>query len=319
MSSFGPSDPRTQKRKAQKTVGIVMGVAALVLLLPAGWFAGLDCVLQSLMAPASRLTLLSAEAVSGQRSSDEDGLTADGELSDTQTNRLLTVLSLRISQLERENQNLQALRTAIEPQYALLPAQVVGHDSLGLASIAIDKGAGVTLNDLAAGGVRPESPVIVAIPSKLTALRNVNPQIVLGCGAFLGTIAPKPGPYVSRVNLVTGFREPFACHVLRLDPNAQQIEIIVSPMSVMGNGKDRLVSDPAVPVPTEKAVEVGDLVVLAKPEAFGLPINMAVGTVEKVRQRTDSPLHADLVIEPFFSRSALDKVYVLIQSGLANP
>ena len=42
------------------------------------------------------------------------------------------------------------------------------------------------------------------------------------------------------------------------------------------------------------------------------PVALAVGTVEAVKPRIDSPLHADLSIRPYFQKAQLDTVYVLV-------
>jgi len=300
---------RSRVLHGRKAFGIIAAAALVLIFVPTTWTGPAERFCQALLAPAGRYTILAAKGVTGQVN--HSGPTG-GKLTDRQNDRLVAVLGLRISQLERENRNLLALRRTIDTTYAFVPANIVGHDSMALPSIVIDRGAGVGADSGSRETIRPNAPVLVGIADEIPSFQTVDPKIVLGSGALVGQIVPyTPGPYTSRVKLITADDKPFPCYILRPDGDGGTVTVVAKDVAVTRNGKNKLLADMVL---AEHNVTPGDLVVLARPQQFNLPINLAVGKVEKVKVRTDSTLAVDLTIRPYFTTVELDKVYVLITS-----
>jgi len=284
--------------RVKKVFAAVVGVALLLLFLPVRWTGPLERVCQALFAPAGRYTILAARAVGG---GDEAPGGSAGGLDDGQRERLLTVLNARLVQLEEENRRLLGLREIIDFDYGFVRAHVSQFDSLGLESIVIDRGSFSRIPDGA--------PVLFALAEQVPGFERVSPQVALATAALVGRIAYSPGPYTARVELLTSTDVYFLGRVVRPGrDNGPPVEITTVQVSWAGN--DQLLA--ATMVPVTHRIEPGDLVLVAEPHHFKLPVALAVGTVEAVKPRIDSPLHADLSIRPYFQKAQLDTVYVLV-------
>lgn len=305
------SDPRGRKTHAKQVFAVVFGLAVILLIVPIHWTGPVERICQAFLAPAGRYAILAAQTVT-RREGPSQG--PAGGLSDEQTRRMVAVLNQRITELERENRKLLSLRRTLDAGFALAPANVVAHDSMGLASVVIDRGAGVTSDNKSIGGTAAGDPVLVAVAEGIPAWARVDPKLVLATGALIGRIAPyAPGPYTSRAELLPGIDTPFACCILRVDQASQQVHVIVKNVVVTGKDGTVLVADK---VPGEHNVQMGDLVVLTEPQDFNLPISLAVGKVADIQTRTDNRLFVDLTIQPYFTAAELGRVYVLVGRGV---
>lgn len=285
-----------KKIHAHRTVLIIFACGVFLLVLPIGWTSVVERVSQVFLTPAGRYTLMAVRAVTG----DEQDTPSGGALSETQQDRVLASIAARLKELEEENDQLRALRTKLDERIGLLPANVVGFDSLGLASNVIDRGS--------LSGVRAEAPVIVGVADESAKLAALDPKIMLASGALLGTIAYSPGPYTARVQLITRAGTGFTGWVVRLAGDQGDVEQIAK-VKVEGTGKDYLL---ARMVNGELGPREGDLVILAEPSEFKLPVGLAVGTVAKITPRIDSGQLVDLTIRPYYRQYEVSRVHVLV-------
>ncbi len=275
----------------------VLCVALLLLLLPIRWTGPIEKLCQALFAPAGRYTILAARTVTGQaKKSDNETKTV---LNYDQTQRLIAVVNLKLKELEDQNRTLLSMRKSIDYAYGLLPAKVAQFDSLDLESVVIDKG---TFNHVADGAA-----VLIGIADKAADMSDVDPRIVLATGALVGRIAYPPGPYTARVKLITSADETFRGKIVRSGEHPGQV-VLVGSIMVEGTGKALA----ATKVPITYGVRKGDMVVMAEPEKFNLPVDVPVGIVDTVTRRIDSRQHSDLTIIPYFKKVTLDSVYILI-------
>jgi len=298
--SIGPG----RKLSVRKAYLIVV-LAALFssLFLPIRCTGPLENICQALFAPPGRYTMLAARAVLGGETGSPG---TDQSLMNEEQSRRLIAIRAELKKLEKENRELLGLREAIEPKFSLQRAYVVGFDSLGLRSTEITWGHYIT-------DVKEKAPVLVGISEPIAQVSRIDPKIILASGALLGQIAYSPGPYTARVELITSSGVKFPAHIVRADPSGEEAEILTKvPQAVVGSGKDELL---AAEVPVKYGVRPGDVVILAQPEEFGLPVALAVGKVAKLKPSTYSSLVNDVVITPFFKIYDLDKVYVLLKSS----
>jgi len=277
-----------------------MVLSAVAIFLPQWLTAPTQRVASAWLAPGGRMTILAARAVSGSRA---QPIADDGALNEDQTHRMLTSLSLKLQELYAENRSLLGIRNAVGPSPVLIPARVVGYDSLGLPSVEIDRGTDA--------GVQAGLPVLATLPLDLLQNSQLDPKLTLAAGIIVGTVDFGLGPYASRVKLINASDTHMFAQVIRFVDGKTQV---VAPRILLEGvpKKDFLV---AKMVKGDRGVTAGDFIVPIDPEKLGLPVPMVLGIVDKVDVRTDSRMLVDLTIKPLFEKVRLDKVYVLAPQG----
>lgn len=293
------------KVRAKKVFFIILGIALVAIFLPVRWTGPLEMICQPSLSPASRLAILAARTVTDRRRETENDTT---QLTDEQAERVLA-LNYYLQELEREYDKLVVLREKVKQ--TLIPANVVGFDSFGLESVAIDAGS--------RENVRADAPVLVGLAEGILKLRSKNQRIdariALASGALIGWIAHSPGPLTARVRLINSSDVLFPVYILHVAEQTGQVAVRAK-ANVKGAGTKGLI---ATMVPRNHGVEQGDLVVLAQPEEFKLTVNLAVGKVSKVTVSTDDRQFVDITISPYFKKYDLDYLYVLVCPAEADP
>ncbi len=289
-----------KKLKSQNVFIALMIGSAVAIFLPIRWTGPVEKICQAWLAPAGSYTLLAAQRITGRGETLDDS----SKLTPTRKDQMLAVLNLKLTELERENRNLMNLRNAMGPGPSLVPsrvaqARVVGHDSLGLASVEVDRGS--------LSGVKEGLPVLATIPLDILQNENLDPKLAISAGSLVGLIAYDPGPYTARVELFTSSKMNMLAYVLRYVNDKSQI---VARVYIQGTPKGDLMVT-KLPVPAQR-VKVGDLVIPAEPEKFNLPTPVVLGKVVKVDINTDNRLTEDLTICPILQKKDLSKLYILI-------
>ncbi len=276
----------------------MMTISLIIIFLPIRWTGPLEKFCQTWIAPAGRLSILAAKGIlPSAKTSDIQ----KKKLADERLHRLLSAISVQLYQLKKQNRQLLKLRKIVSNSPILIPARVIGFDSLGLASIEIDKGS--------ASDIKANLPVIADIPAELIGLDKIDPNIIIAGGTLIGTIAYQPGPYTARVKLMTSPDTKLSAFVVRLHNNKLKR---IARIRIKGTktGK-RMIADM---VPIKHNVKIGDLVILEQYRKFLLPTPMTIGIIEKVNIRTDNRLLSDLIVKPVIPKIMLDTVYVLVPS-----
>ena len=272
---------------------ILMIVSFVVMFFPVRWTGPTEKFCQTWLGPPARLSILAAQGLTHSTAINNNQLTDEHLL------RIFTAISAQLNQLQKQNQELLRLRKIISYKPMLVPARVIGFDSLGLASIEIDRGT--------FANVKTNLPVLTAIPRTLIGTANIDPKIILAGGTLIGTIAYEPGPYTARVKLMSAYDRKFTAFVVRFENNRTKT---IARIRLEGSkdGK-KMIADM---VPIKHKVKVGDFVIPEEYKKFFLPTPMVIGTVTAINIRTDNRLLADLTIQPIIPKTALDRVYVLI-------
>jgi cell shape-determining protein MreC len=289
-----------KKLKSKNIFIVLMILSAILIFAPLRWTGPVEKILQAWLAPAGSMTLLAAQKVTGK----DDPAQASDAVTDEHIQRMFIALSLRLQELEAENQSLTGIRKALGPESALLPsrvapARVVGFDSLGLSSFEIDRGS--------FAGVREGLPVLATIPLDVLRDENLDPKLAIAAGTLVGTIAYAPGPYTARVQLISAPKVLFSAYIVRYISGRSKI---IARVILEGTPKGELMI--ARHVSADKGVEIGDFVIPAEPEKLNLPAPVVLGNVSKVDISTELRQLVDLTIEPMFKKLSLSKVYVLI-------
>jgi len=273
-----------------------MIVSALAIFLPSWLTAPAQKVCQAWLAPGGRLTLLAARKIKPSPVQPSD---SDGPLTDEQYNRILITLSLKLQELEHENQSLLGIRSAVGPGPVLIPAHVTGFDSLGLPSVEIDRGTD--------SGLKEGLPVLATIPLDLLRAENIDPKLALAAGMIVGTIDYGLGPYTARVKLVSAMdpKGLFANVVRFVDGRTEKL----CRVRLEGTAKGNKIM--AVMVLKTYDIKAGDFVVPEDPQKLNLPVQLVLGRVEKVDTRMDNRMLVDLTVKPLFEKLNLNKVYIL--------
>jgi cell shape-determining protein MreC len=280
-----------------------MILSGILIFVPIRWTGPVEKILQAWLAPTGSVTLLAAQKIAGEETPSQN----QNAVADDQLQRMFVSLSLRLQELEYENRSLMNIRDAVGPEPSLLPSRVaavvpgrvVGFDSLGLASIEIDRGSFY--------GVKEGQPVLATIPLNVLQDENLDPKLAIAAGTLVGTIAYGPGPYTSRVQLISAPKVLFAAYVVRYISGRSKI---LTTVIVQGTPKGEFMI--AADVGAHFGIEPGDFVVPSDPEKLNLPAPVILGKVSKVDISTKNRQLVDLTIEPMFKKLALNKVYVLI-------
>jgi hypothetical protein len=296
--------------KSKNVFLAVMLLSAGAIFLPT-WLTGqVQKVCQAWLAPGGRVALLAARKISPRAAAPVE---PDGGLTDPQLRQMLAALSLQLQRLQHENKSLLNIRAALGPRPALVPARVVGFDSLGLPSIEIDRGTEAELEE--------GQPVLATIPLDVLRTRGLDPQLALAAGTLVGTVEYRPGPYTARVKLITGIRETDKIYglVVRFVAGEGKTRVL-TPYGIYLQGtakgdklKGRLdnATLQAINVPIDHGVQPGDFVIPRDPDRLKLPVPLVLGIVEKVVPQTDSSICVTLIIRPLFEKTSLNRVYVL--------
>jgi hypothetical protein len=301
---YNPSRLRRYRRiygniKSQNVFIFLMALSAIALLMPIRWTGPVEKLFQAWLAPAGHMTILAAQKAVGTPA------TSDGVMTDQHLERMLMALSLRLQELELENRSLLGLREGVGPGGSLVPsrvapAKVVGMDSLGLASVEIDRGT--------FAGLKEGLPVLAAMPLDILQQANLDPKLAIAAGTLVGRIAYEPGPYTARVELISGPKVTMLAYVVRYVGGRSKV---IARVYVQGTPKGDVMRT-AQPVPANHGVEVGDFVIPAEPEKLNLPNPVVLGRVSQVDISTDNRHFVNLAIEPFFRKTRLNRVYVLV-------
>ncbi len=297
---------RLYKNIKTKNVFIaVMAVSVVAIFLPMWMTAPAQRICQAWLAPGGRLMLLAAKKVTPGHT----GATQSEEkVTDDQLYRMLTALSLRLQELQAENQSLRGMRDALGPGPVLVPGRVVGFDSLGLPSIEIDRGTDV--------GLKEGLPVLATIPLDVLQTENLDPKLAISAGVIVGIVDYGLGPYTARVKLITAADIKLFAHVVRFVNGKTQT---LARVHLQGTAKgDRMKAQvetetmKAEMVPAKHQVEKGDFLIPEQPEKLNLPVPLILGVVDKVELRTDNRMLVDLTVRPLFQKRHLNKIYVLV-------
>ncbi len=275
-------------------VGILI-FSAILVFTPQRITGPLEKFIQPWLVPTSRLVFLTGKALLSSKKPIPQ-LTKEKQIS-----RILVSISTKLTDLEKENQKLLKVRTLIGEDYILVPARVVSLDSLGLASIEIDRGLTSKINK--------NQPVIAFIDESLITEGYLNPELIIASGVLIGQVAYTPGPYTARVKLITAKDMRFIGNVIRYK-SGKFHKLARIRLEGTKSGKELI----ARMVPIKHNVASGDLVLLKDYQKFGLPNPILIGFVKDYKIRTDNRLLCDLRILPAFKPSLLDKVYVLVHS-----
>jgi cell shape-determining protein MreC len=290
-----------QNVKSQNVFIVLMIISAITMFLPIRWTGSIEKYFQAWLSPAGNMTILAAQKLTGEKTvSSETCLTDEGAL------RMQAALSLKLQQLEAENRSLMGLREAIGERGELIPAgvasaNVVGFDSLGLPSVEIDKGT--------FAGVKEGCPVLAAMPLDLFEVQDtkLDPRLAIAAGMLVGVVAYNPGPLTSRVELISSPKAKLTIYIMRYEEGRSKI---VGRWYAEGTAKGKvLISKDAS---AKWGVEVGDFVIPEDPAKLNLPNPVVIGRVSKVEPSTDDRHFVDLEIEPFFHKTGLRRVYVLV-------
>jgi len=288
---------RLYRNIKSKNVFVTLMVCSVAAIFLPRWItAPTQRVCQAWLAPGGRFSLLAARAVSGNRAQPQDG---DGALTDQQLQRMLAALSLRLQQLETENRSLHGIRQVIGSDPMLIPARVVGFDSLGLPSVEIDRGTDT--------GVKEGLPVLATIPLDLLQVEGLDPKLTIAAGGIIGRVDHGVGPFTARVKLISSSDTNMFANVIRFVNGRTQV---IARVLVRGVPKQKDILR-AEQVKAERGVEKGDFLVPDDPEKLGLTAPMVFGVVDKVETRPDVRMLVDLTIRPLFDKIRLNKVYVL--------
>ena len=291
---FYASSQGNRNRLNMRYVFLVLMLLSLIsVFLPAHWTGPTEKFCQTWIGPPGRLSILAAQKIKSEKLSSAQSK----NLTNEHLKRLLSVISIQLNQLKQQNRQLLKLRKLISEQPTLVPAHVIGFDSLGLASLEIDRGSFAHLQS--------DLPVIAAVPTELIGT-DINPDVILAAGTLIGTIAYEPGPYTARVKLISSPDRKLTAFVVRF-ANGKSRKI--ARIRVKGTKKGYMLADM---VPLKHKVKVGDFVILQNYKKFLLPSPMTIGIVTKVSIRTDNRLLADLIIKPVISKTALDTIYILV-------
>ncbi len=299
FSSSLYSSQRNRKQVNWRYVFLaLMFLSIIALFLPLRWTGPAEKFCQTWLAPSGRLSILAARKIKPETRTEAVN---SRKSADIRLQRLLSAISIQLNQLQKQNRQLLKLRKIVSNAPVLVPAHVIGFDSLGLASIEIDKGSFAHITQ----GL----PVIADVPTDLIGLENVDSKIALAGGTLIGLIAYEPGPYTTRVKLMTSPEIKLAAFVVRLE-NGKPRRIT----RVRVKGSKRGTNMIADMVPLKHNVKIGDFVILQEYKKFMLPTPMTIGVVSKINIRTDNRLLADLVIQPVIPKTLLDTVYILVPS-----
>lgn len=292
-----------------------MILSAAAVFVPRWITAKAQRICQAWFAPTGRLALLAAQKVAPG----VDATPAAGDiLTDEQYVKMLTAISFHLQQLERENQSLRGLRKAMGEVPVLIPARVVGFDSMNLPSIQIDQGADA--------GIKEGMPVLATIPLDVLRTEGLDPKLALAAGTIVGTVDYGPGPITARVKLITAMDpKGLSAIIVRFNTTTGRTETIAH-VHLEGTAKGKRMKMEADnstlsagPVARVRGVQPGDLVIPEDLKKLNLPVPLILGVVEKVTPNTDVRLFDDLVVRPFFQKIALNRVYVLAPEGVPNP
>lgn len=248
--------------------------------------------LQPWLVPASHLLLLAGRTIINENKNK-----GSAEEKEKNISRSILAISIKLAELEKENERLLGIRRIIGKDFIIIPARLVGFDSLGLASIEINKGL--------TSAIEKDLPVLAEISEELINI-GVDPQLSIASGVLVGRIAYLPGPYTSRVELITSKNISMICNIVRY--NGSKIYKIARIKVEGAKDANEMI---AKMVPTKHNVKVNDLVMLEEYTKFGLPTPVLVGYVDEITIRIDNRLLADLKIKPAFDLRLLDKVYIL--------
>jgi cell shape-determining protein MreC len=285
--------------KSQNVFIVLMILSAITMFLPIRWTGSLEKYFQAWLSPAGHMTILAAQKLTGEQTvGNNTCLTDEGAL------RMQAALSLKLQELEAENRSLMGLRGAMGERGSLLPAgvataNVVGFDSMGLPSVEIDKGT--------FAGVKEGCAVLAAMPLDLFQETNLDPRLAIAAGMLVGVVAYHPGPLTSRVELISAPNAKVTVFIMRFENGRSKI-IARGYGEGTAKGKEIVVKN----VPASHEVEVGDFVVPADPEKLNLPNPVVIGRVTRIDPSTDDRHFINLTIEPFFHKTGLRRVYVLI-------
>jgi cell shape-determining protein MreC len=302
-SGFSRYDRLYKKLKSKNVFIGLMILSGILIFIPIRWTGPVEKILQAWLAPTGSVTLLAAQKIAGE----EEPAQSQNAVSDDQLQRMFVALSLRLQELESENRSLMGIRNAVGPEPSLVPSRVasvapgrvVGFDSLGLASIEIDRGT--------FAGVKEGQPVLATIPLNVLQDENLDPKLAIAAGTLVGSIAYGPGPYTSRVQLISAPKVIFSAYVVRYIDGRSKIIT-----RVLVNGTPKGETMVATGAGGQFGIEPGDFVVPADPEKLNLPAPVVLGKISKVDINTENRQLVDLTIEPMFKKLALNKVYVLI-------
>jgi len=293
---IGRSPTVLRNLPTKRGVFAILMVAALVMvLLPASLTGSLQRICRAFFAPTGRMMVLAGRAV-------REGLSkTDGEQYDHRQQQALenalAAMGHQLQQLRRENQDLTRLRAVAGLTGKLIPARVVGYDSVGhRESIELDRGS--------KSGVAVKQPVVAGVAEDLFRQKRLPAEVLLASCCLIGRVEYAPGPYTTRVRLLTDPAMRLLGKVGRIvDGQFQTLADVV----LEGGGKGRMV---ATQVQAKSELQVGDLVI-SQAGQLGLPCSLVVGTVQQVRPRSDNRHLKDLIVLPRIDKRQLDKVFVV--------
>jgi hypothetical protein len=294
--------------KTKNVFVAAMAISAVAIFLPVWLTSPTQRICQAWLAPGGRLMLLAARSVTPAQAGPAG---SEEKVTDDQLYRMLTSLSLKLQELQAENQSLLGIRSALGPGPVLVPARVVGFDSLGLPSIEIDRGTDVGLKD----GL----PVLATIPLDVLQTENLDPKLAISAGVIVGTVDFGLGPYTARVKLITAADVRLYANVVRFtDGKTQTLARVHLQGSAKGDRMKAQIEDETLKaemVPAKHGVQKGDFLIPEQPDKLNLPVPLVLGVVDNVDLRTDNRMLVDLTIRPLFQKKHLNKVYVLVTAA----
>ncbi len=282
-----------QKLESRQIVLLLLVLSAIFVICPVAWTGPFEKFFQAWLAPSARLSILAGQQIAGDTNKNESE-----KLNDEHLRRLFTSISFRIQELEEQNRQLMGIRHQIGNKSVLVPARLIGFDSLGLASIEVNRGSSAK--------IQADMPVLASIPRELLNTINLSPEVALSGGVVIGKIAYSPGPYTARVKLISSPDAKFTGLVLRYENGKTKT---IARVRIEGTRKQsRMI---AKMVPIKHGVKPGDIIVPENPKSLRLPCPMVIGIVDSVKIRTDNRLLANLNIKPAFDTTHLNRIYIL--------